>query len=267
MSILKKGSTGALVKQLQRRLNLIDDGAFGNNTELAVKDWQKKNGLKDDGIVGNMTWTKMFPMQIPTSIFPLHKLRLTIPDEVILQIPDTATKFNINNPLRLAHFLSQCSHESGNFSVVYENLNYDALGLFKIFPAYFPTMALAQQYQYKAELIASRVYGNRMGNGDEVSKEGWIYRGRGYIQLTGKNNYRAFDAFVDEDILNNPDLVATKYPLLSAAWFFHTNRIWNICDIGATEPVIREVTRKVNGGFNGIDDRIAKFNIFYPLLK
>jgi putative chitinase len=224
MSILKKGSTGALVKQLQRRLNLFDDGAFGNNTELAVKDWQKKNDLKDDGIVGNMTWTKMFPMQIPTSIFPLHKLRLTIPDDVILQIPDTATKFNINNPLRLAHFLSQCSHESGNFGVVYENLNYDALGLCKTFPAYFPTMALAQQYQYKPELIASRVYGNRMGNGDEVSKEGWIHRGRGYIQLTGKNNYRAFDAFVDEDILNNPDLVATKYPLLSAAWFFHTNR-------------------------------------------
>jgi putative chitinase len=264
--IYKLGSTGAGVKEIQAKLGLNPDGIFGDDTAKAVKAWQKSNGLLDDGIVGSMTWSKMFPIKIPASPFKLDKLRGVIMDSVILQIPEVAAKFNITTPLRLAHFLAQCAHESGNFSVVYENLNYDANGLCKTFPAYFPTMALALQYQYKPELIASRCYGSRMGNGNEASKEGWIFRGRGYIQLTGKNNYKAFDAFVEEDILNNPDLVATKYPMMSAAWFFHTNNIWQQCDMGVGEAAVKAVTLRVNGGFNGLADRIVKFNKFYSLL-
>lgn len=267
MNTLKFGSTGEEVKQLQRKLGLKDDGVFGKLTETKVKEWQKANGLLDDGIVGQITWAKMFPLDIPANNLNIQNLRSYLRDDVILEIPETAKKFNINTKLRLAHFLAQCAHESNLFSLVYENFNYDAQGLMRVFPAYFPTMALAQQYQWKAELIASRVYGNRMGNGDEATKQGWLYRGRGYIQLTGRNNYRAFDAFVDDDILANPDLVATKYPLMSAAWFFHVNAILSLCDIGATPEAVKRVTLAVNGGYNGLDDRQYKFTIFHKLLS
>lgn len=267
MNILKFGSTGEQVKQLQRKLGLTDDGVFGKMTESKVKEWQKANGLKDDGIVGRLTWGKMFPLELPANNFNLQSLRSVIRDAVLLEIPETAKRFNITTKLRLAHFLAQCAHESNLFSLVYENLNYDAGGLMRVFPSYFPTRELAMQYQWKAELIASRVYGNRMGNGGEATKEGWMYRGRGYIQLTGKNNYRAFDAFVDDDILADPELVAKKYPLMSAAWFFHVNNIWSLCDLGDTPAAVKRVTLAVNGGYNGLDDRQSKFDMFYRLLQ
>lgn len=264
--IYKKGSNGEGVKKIQKLLGLTDDGDFGQKTHDAVAAWQKANGLLDDGIVGKVTWEKMFPLVIPASNFNLAGLRGHVPDSVLLQIPDTASKFNITTPLRLAHFLAQCAHESGGFRVVFENLNYDASGLCKIFPSYFPTLELAKQYAFKPELIASRAYGNRMGNGAEATKEGYTFRGRGYIQLTGKNNYKAFDAFVDDNILATPDLVATKYPLMSAAWFFHVNSIWAVCDKGASDDVVRLVTLRVNGGTNGLADRIKHFKEFSAAL-
>ncbi len=264
--IIKKGSNGESVKQIQKLLGLNPDGDFGNNTEIAVKKWQKENGLLDDGIIGALTWAKMFPIEIPKSNFNLSALRGHIPDSVILQIPDTASKFNITTSLRLAHFLAQCSHESGGFRVTMENLNYDSAGLMRVFPSYFPTKTLADTYAWKPELIASRTYGNRMGNGSEATKEGFIFRGRGYIQLTGKNNYKAFDNFVSDDILANPDLVATKYPLMSGAWFFQTNNIWSICDRGDGDDVVRLVTIRVNGGTNGLADRIKHFKEFRKIL-
>ena len=136
---------------------------------------------------------------------------------MIAQIPDTASRFGITNTLRLAHFLSQCGHESGGFKAVRENLNYSAKGLVGIFKKYFsPTLAIA--YERQPEKIANRVYAGRMGNGDEHSGDGYKYRGRGYIQLTGKENYTRFDATVPENIVADPDLVATKYPLASAAF-------------------------------------------------
>jgi putative chitinase len=162
--------------------------------------------------------------------------------------------------------LAQCGHESANFKAVSENLNYSADGLKKIFGKYFPGN-LNESYARQPEKIAARVYGGRMGNGDEVSKDGFKFRGRGYIQLTGKSNYAAFDKFVDDDILANPDLVATKYPLMSAAFFFNNNKLWSICDQGATENVVKKVTLRVNGGQIGISDRIKHFNEFYSLLK
>lgn len=196
----------------------------------------------------------------------IEKLKGVIPDTVITQIPDVMTKYEINTPLRLAHFLAQCAHESGTFKVVYENLMYSADGLKKIFPKYFPG-TLNESYAKKPELIASRVYGSRMGNGDEASKDGYKFRGRGYIQLTGKGNYTAFDQVVEENILANPDLVATKYPLLSAAFFWNKTNLNTVADKGADTATVTAVTKKVNGGTHGLDDRIAKFNKFYPLLK
>jgi putative chitinase len=194
------------------------------------------------------------------------KLKGHIPDTVIAQIPDVAAKFGINTPLRLAHFLSQCGHESGGFKLVNENLNYSADGLKKIFPKYFAQAGLAESYARQPEKIASRVYGGRMGNGDESTKEGFKFRGRGYIQLTGKSNYTEFDKFVDDDILGNPDLVATKYPLLSAAWFFHKNGLNAISDKGADDATVTSVTKRVNGGTIGLPDRIKHFKEYYSLL-
>jgi putative chitinase len=197
----------------------------------------------------------------------INKLKGHIPDAVIAQLPDTIAKFELNTPLRLAHFLAQAGHESGGFKAVNENLNYGAKGLLSIFKKYFPTEEKAKLYERKPEKIANLVYGARMGNGPEASGEGWKYRGRGYIQLTGKSNYMAFDAVVAESIVDNPDLVATKYPLLSAAWFFHKNGLHKIADQGATDAVVTSVTKRVNGGTIGLADRIKHFKEYYSLLK
>ena len=198
--------------------------------------------------------------------FKLEALKGHIPDSVVSQIPDTAAKFNITTPLRLSHFLAQCGHESGGFKALVENLNYGSKGLLGTFPKYF-NVTTATQYSRKPEMIASKVYGGRMGNGPELTKDGWKFRGRGYIQLTGKNNYTAFDKFVTENIIENPSLVATKYPLMSAAWFFDKNKLWTVCDKGATTEVITAVTKRVNGGVIGLADRIKHFNEYYSLLK
>lgn len=269
--LLKNGSVGQEVKLLQEKLGLKADGSFGPATEAKVKEWQSANGLTADGIVGDTTWGKMFgavapsPI-IPTSSFKLDALKGHIPDSVIAQIPDTAAKFNITTPLRLAHFLAQCGHESGGFKSVSENLNYSVDGLKRIFGKYFPG-DLAESYARQPEKIASRVYGSRMGNGDESTGEGYKFRGRGYIQLTGKSNYTNFAKFIGEDTITNPDLVATKYPLASAAFFFDSNKLWSICDKGADEATVTAVTKRVNGGTIGLTDRLKHFNEYYNLLK
>lgn len=272
--LLKKGSTGEDVKKLQKFLGLKDDGDFGNKTDIVVKKWQKENGLKEDGIVGDVTWKKMFSVQTikedlvihKTGTLNIDKLKGHVPDSVIAQIPETAAKFNITNNLRLAHFLAQCGHESGGFKAVSENLNYSVHGLKKIFSKYFPGN-LAESYAKNPEKIASKVYGSRMGNGDESTKEGFKFRGRGYIQLTGKDNYSLFDKFVDDDILSNPDLISTKYPLASAGWFFNYNNLWKICDKGADDATVTAVTKRVNGGTIGLDHRLKHFKEYYNLLK
>ena len=196
----------------------------------------------------------------------LEKLKGHVPDAVISQIPGVMEKFQINTPLRLAHFLAQCGHESGGFRLTKENLNYSAKGLMGIFKKYFPNEALANQYARKPEKIANKVYGNRMGNGPEASGDGAKYCGRGYIQLTGKDNYTAFGKAINEDLTANPDLVATKYPLLSAAWFFHKNGLHKIADEGANEATVTKVTKRVNGGTIGLADRLKHFNEYYKLL-
>ena len=196
----------------------------------------------------------------------LDKLKGHIPDTVIEQIPAVMETFGVNTSLRLAHFLAQCGHESGGFRLTQENLNYSAKGLMGIFKKYFPTQALADAYARKPEKIANRVYGGRMGNGLEASGEGYKFRGRGYIQLTGKQNYTAFDLAVEDDILANPDLVSSKHALASAAWFWKKNGLNLIADTGSSSEVVTKITKRVNGGTIGLPDRIKHFKEYYALL-
>jgi len=277
--LLRKGDNNENVKLLQSKLGVDPVGNFGPATEAAVKAFQTKNGLIADGIVGDGTWNKIMglaitvpvPAQAPTPIasvggLKLDKLKGHIPDAVIAQIPDTAAKFGINTPLRLAHFLAQCGHESGGFRAVQENLNYSAKGLNGIFRKYFPTEASAASYARNPAKIAAKVYGGRMGNGAEATGEGYKFRGRGYIQLTGKDNYKAFGAAIGEDMTASPDKVATHYPLLSAAWFFSKNGLHKLADGGATDAVVTQITKRVNGGTIGLPDRIKHFKEYYSLL-
>lgn len=194
----------------------------------------------------------------------LNKLKGHVPDNVIAQIPEVMTKFKIDTAVKLSHFLAQCGHESGGFKVVNENLNYGAKGLNGIFKKYFPTEEKAKLYERKPEKIANLVYGGRMGNGPEASGDGYKFRGRGYIQLTGKDNYTAFGKAINEDIAANPDLVATKYPLLSAAWFFSKNCLGKCVD--ASDASVLAVTKCVNGGTIGLPDRQKHFKEYYALL-
>jgi putative chitinase len=283
---LRVGSRGNEVKLLQEKLGLTADGNFGPGTERALKAWQTKNGLTADGIAGPRTLTALGVINQPVNTtqntqptapassggssnivagLKLDKLKGHVPDKVLNEVSEIAERFGITTPLRLAHFLAQCGHESGGFRAVVENLNYSADGLRKIFPKYF-TEATAPQYARNPEKIASRVYGGRMGNGAEPTREGFLFRGRGYIQLTGKDNYTQFGRFIGENLISNPDLVATKYPLASAAFFFHVNRLWTICDEGATDAVVTKVTKRVNGGNIGLSDRIKHFKEYYNLM-
>ena len=276
--ILKKGDNNENVKLMQQKLGIEPAVTnFGPKTEAAVKEWQAKNGLTADGIVGPATWAKIMGESTPIPAAPiqpvanvgglkLDKLKGHIPDAVIQMIPDTAAKFQINTPLRLAHFLAQCGHESGGFRATQENLNYSAKGLNGIFKKYFPTEASAAAYARNPQKIANKVYGGRMGNGLEASGEGYKFRGRGYIQLTGKDNYTAFGKAIGEDICANPDKVASTYALLSAAWFFSKNGLHKMADGGATDAVVTSITKRVNGGTIGLADRIKHFKEYYHLL-
>lgn len=275
--LLKRGDNNENVRLLQQKLGITPAITnFGPKTEETVRDYQRKNGLSVTGVVDKVMWDKLngsttqsTPVVVQSSgPLKLEKLKGHIPDVVLAQIPDTVAKFDLGTPLRLAHFLAQCGHESAGFKAVTENLNYGAKGLQSIFKKYFPTEAKALEYERKPEKIANLVYANRMSNGDEASGDGWRFRGRGYIQLTGRANYTAFNRFVDgDDVVANPDLVATKYPLLSAGWFFNSNGIHRLADGGASKANVEAVTRRVNGGLIGIDHRLSEFERYYKLLS
>jgi putative chitinase len=276
--LLKKGDNNENVKLMQQKLGIEPAVTnFGPKTEAAVKAWQAAHGLDADGIVGDKTWAMIMaegqsvPAPVETPIAPigglkLDKLKGHIPDAVIAMIPDTAAKFQINTPLRLAHFLAQCGHESGGFRATQENLNYSAKGLNGIFKKYFPTEAAAAAYARNPQKIANKVYANRMDNGSEASGDGYKFRGRGYIQLTGRANYTLFGKAIGEDIATNPDVVSGKYALLSAAWFWSKNGLNKLADGGATDATVTSITKRVNGGTIGLADRIKHFKEYYHLL-
>lgn len=238
--LLKLGSKGEDVKRLQEKLGIGADGSFGPGTEKSVKDWQAKNGLVADGVVGESTWEKLFPKAAPAvdlsaPLAFINKVKGHIPDDVFSQLPSTCAAYNINTPLRLAHFLAQCAHESGNF-------------------------------KWRTELATGQAYEGRKDLGNVNPGDGVKYKGRGYIQLTGRANYANFSKFCGEDCVANPELVATKYPMLSAAYFFQKVKLWAICDEGSSEAVVTKVSKRVNGGTNGLDDRKKKFAKFWSIL-
>ena len=168
---------------------------------------------------------------------------------------------------RAAHFFGQCSHETGGIDVFSENLNYSAAGLQNTFGKYFPG-DLENAYARQPIKIASRVYADRMGNGNEASKDGWKFKGRGAIQLTGKDNYKQFsESIARPDVLTNPDIVATELSFESAKFFFDKNKLWSICDQGVNDASILALTKRVNGGTHGLEDRAAKTKKYYGWLK
>jgi putative chitinase len=174
--------------------------------------------------------------------------------------------FEITTPARVAGFIAQCQHESLDFTVLQENLNYGAKGLRGLFGKYFPTDALAAQYERKPEMIANRIYASRMSNGNEQSGDGWKFRGRGILQITGRANYTqcSRDLFGDDSLVEDPDLLRQPaYATLSACWFWHKNQLNHICDTGD----IVLLSKKINGGTIGLEDRVAHWNAALDLFE
>jgi putative chitinase len=280
------------------------DGGFGPGTRDAVMAFQQSKGLQADGIAGPATLAALQSASsgsatsdatggagggggeaggdsgdtgstgnattstASASGLNLGALNGKVPAAVIAQIPETAAKFGITSNLRLAHFLAQCALESMNFTATVENMNYSAQRLLQVFPKYFKGVD-PNAYSHNPQKIGSRVYANRMGNGDEASGDGFNFRGRGYIQLTGKNNYTTFTGFIGEDCVANPDLVATKYPLASAAFFFKETNIWAKCDQGSDNATVDRVGAAVNGKNppQGAPERRANFQKFWGALN
>jgi putative chitinase len=283
MPVLKQGSRGAAVKALQQRLKELGfdpngvDGNFGKGTKAAVIAFQRSNGLPANGMAGPKTMAAL-QLDGPTVAAPASSAAATggalnlaglaghLPASVIAQIPETAAKFGITTNLRLAHFLAQCALESVEFTATVENLNYRAARLLAVFPKYFRGVNPAP-YANNPAKIANRVYANRMGNGNEASGDGFKFRGRGYIQLTGRNNYTSFTGFIGEDCVANPDLVATKYPLASAGFFFNSNKIWPVCDQGSSDATVKAVSTRVNGNPpHAVPERTKYFKKFIKAL-
>jgi putative chitinase len=168
------------------------------------------------------------------------------------------------NPERGAHFLGQLVHESGTFKYTEENLNYSTEAILKVFGKYFESESEAETCKRNPQALADRVYGGRMGN----DGQGYLWRGRGFLQCTGKNNYSQFAADMDlPEVMKDPDLMASDYPMESAIWFFHRNKLWDICDKGVNDDVIKSITRRVNGGYNGLKHRQKETHKIYDWLS
>jgi putative chitinase len=177
---------------------------------------------------------------------------------------ETCERFEINTPYRIAGFISNVAHESAGFKFVKENLNYSAASLMRVWSSRFPTLEIAQRYAMNPEKIANRAYADRMGNGDEASGDGWKYCGRGLIQLTGKNNYVAYSLACDNEALQYPEIVEQpKYAAESAGWFWNVNRLNQLADA----QDISGMCRRINGGYNGLDDRQIKYAQVMEYLK
>jgi len=178
----------------------------------------------------------------------------------------TAAYFHLSD-VHAAHFFAQCHHESQGFTKFEENLNYSGAGLVTTFNKYFPSLESTIGYARNPEKIANKVYANRMGNGSSESGEPWLYRGRGSLQVTGKNNYQEFaDWILSPGVMNVPDLVATTYAFDSAIFFFNKNKVWDLCK-GLSSNSITQVTKKINGGTHGIDERMRLTYAYAEMLK
>jgi len=170
----------------------------------------------------------------------------------------TCDRYSINNVNRQSAFLGQCMHESNSLKVLQENLHYSANGLKSVWGSRFPTNEIADKYANHPDMIANKVYANRMGNGDEESGDGWKYRGRGIIQCTGKDLYKTLSNALNIDLISDPDmLLEMPYASMSAGWFWNKKNLNDLADQNNYEAT-KEMTKRINGGFNGLDDRILK---------
>lgn len=263
------------VKAIQLKLGLTVDGGFGPKTEMAVKAFQEKNGLTADGIIGDETATKM---GVDLSLYKKNGYMLTIGvlkyvtginnikqlTEVTSALNDTIAKYDINTPLRVCHFLAQLLHESNNLQATKENLNYSAKALSITFKKYFPTEALANAYARQPDKIANKVYANRMGNGPAESNDGASFKGRGYIQITGKDNYKELSRALGVDFIAHPELMESpKYAVLSAGWYWNEHNINRLAD----KDNAIGITKTINGGVNGLDDRLAHLAKLKSIIK
>ena len=199
-----------------------------------IKEIQRLVGAKEDGIIGNETLTKF------------------------------QCKYGIPTKAMVAHFFGNLDHESGGFSIVEESGMYSAQRLLQVFPKYFKSLAMAKEYAYKPEKIFNLTYGGRMGN--NMPGDGWRYRGRGYMQTTGKFSYDRLGKYLGVDLIKNPDLVATKYPLESALFYFSDNKLWDLVK-DVSEESIKLIRKRVNGGYNGLDDVRGKVLKYYNMMK
>ena len=285
METIKRGSKNESVKQLQEKLNKLGykldvDGIFGGDCQNAVTDFQRKQGLDADGVVGSGTWTALEkalksaakpPAASPSGTAQSGTAGKMIDKDTLSKIMPNANqadidrylsainaglaRYNINTPLRIAHFIAQIAHESGSFKFSSENLNYSASALRSVFGKYFKTDEEANAYARNPEKIANRVYGGRMGNGDESTGEGWKYRGRGLIQLTGKENYRNCALTIGINIDVEPQKLADnpEAAVLAAGWFWDARKLNDHAD----KDDVLTITKRINGGTHGLDDRKA----------
>lgn len=203
----------------------------------------------------------MVTLELLQELFP--KTSASKLEQFVDPLNATLERFDISTPERVAAFLAQCGHESGGFNFMKENLNYSADGLLKVFPKYFKDRATAEAYARKPQKIASRVYGGRMGNGPEATGEGYKYCGRGLIQITGKANYMN----MAEDLGIDPDQIdeyceTVEGACMSAGWFWDVNELNHLAD----SQDIKSMTKRINGGFNGLDDRIEHYEHAMHLL-
>lgn len=192
-----------------------------------------------------------------------NKIIKLLPTDLQSQFKEVSDKFQINTVFRCSHFLGQCAHESNNFKTREENLNYSAKGLMATFPKYFPTEEIAKNYERQPEKIANLVYGRRMGNGAIETGDGYKFRGRGLIQLTGKVNYGLLGESIGKDFLSNPELLINDYAMISAGWYWNDRKLNSIADRSMQNEIIMLITKKINGGFNGLEDRIKKTMDWY----
>jgi len=281
--LLKFGSKGDDVKKLQIKLGLGPDGIFGKDTEEAVKSFQTKSGLMPDGIVGEGTWNKMFSSQqlitdpsTPkiSNNFNLEKLSTVLPKSIFNLIPESFVKYNINSALRSAHFLGQISHESGNFTIKTESLMYSrSQRIIEIWPTRFNLTGdnnkkNANEFVKNEQKLAESVYGGRMGNNNPG--DGFRFRGGGFLQLTGKEAYKGYANYIGKPVEEVADLIRLDnyYALDAALWEFSINMKLNtVADKGIGDDIIKSITKTINGGYIGLQERIKEVKKYYNLLS
>ena len=290
MTILKQGDKGQMVTELQNLLyaagqHVDRDGDFGKMTEQGVKNFQRQHGLMVDGVAGPQTMAALRSMsesgivsdagaQAMSGGVTAAQLRQIMPqagantDKFAGSLNAAMQKYQINTPARIAAFLAQIGHESGQLSRVVENLNYSAERLAAVWPNRYRSggkpNALAMQIARNPQAIANHTYANRMGNGSVESGDGWKYRGRGLIQVTGRGNYATYSSSLNLPLIERPELLEQpEHAAMSAAAYWAKNSLNRLADAGD----MRYITKIINGSYNGLSDRLALWERAKKVLK